>query len=143
MGLNMSDNPLDTAQGPQKEACYFFAALASVAMLLDINNLRTGGVRGKHRITRHVWRMSCAMFFATSTLFTGPGAVVLPESIRGNPLLLIPQLLVVIVALFWIGRLLFFGERRDARNSGAELERQFSNNHNNNNNTHNPGMKGS
>ena len=46
MGLNMSDNPLDTAQGPQKEACYFFAALASVAMLLDINNLRTCGVRG-------------------------------------------------------------------------------------------------
>ena len=122
MGLNMSDNPLDIAQGPQKEACYFFAALASVALLLDINNLRTGGVQGKHRIIRHVWRMACAMFFATSTLFTGPGAVVLPESIRGNPILLIPQLMVLMVALFWIGRLLFFGNRHSAGNQGAALE---------------------
>jgi len=92
---------------PPKEAYFFFAALAFVAMLLDIRNVRVGGVRGRHRIVRHVWRMSCALFFATSTLFTGPGAVVFPESVRGNAVLSIPQLLVVIFACFWTYRLIF------------------------------------
>lgn len=104
---------------PPNEAYFFFSALAFIAMLLDVNNLRVGGVRGRHRIVRHVWRMGCAVFFATSSLFTGPGSVVFPESVRGNPLLLIPQLLVVFVCMFWIYRLLFLKQSAWAKNTGT------------------------
>jgi hypothetical protein len=76
-------------------------------MILDVNNLKKGGISGKHRIIRHVWRMNCGLFFATSTLFTGPGSVIFPELVRGNPLLSIPQLLVAVLTSFWIYRLLF------------------------------------
>lgn len=105
LGFTAVDIPGD-ADLPPREAYFFFATIAFFAMLLDLNNLRLGGVRGKHRIVRHVWRMSCALFFATSTLFTGPGSIVLPEWLRGNPALAIPEILVVILALFWIYRLL-------------------------------------
>ena len=107
MGFDAYDNPSVGDNIPPKEAYFFFAALAFIAMFLDANNLRVGGVRGKHRIVRHVWRTCCAMFFATSTFFTGPGSIVFPESVRGNPILSIPEFLVVILAIFWIYRLLF------------------------------------
>jgi hypothetical protein len=111
MGYDAVSNPSEAEALPPNEAYFFFSALAFVAMLLDANNLKSGGVRGKHRIVRHVWRMSCALFFTTSSLFTGPGSIVFPESVRGNPLLSIPQMLVVIIAIFWIYRLLFSKQR--------------------------------
>lgn len=107
MGYDAVNNPSERENLPPQGAYFFFTALAFIAMLLDVNNLRLRGLRGKHRVVRHIWRMSCALFFATSTLFTGPGSIVFPESVRGNPVLSIPQLLVVIIALFWIYRLLF------------------------------------
>jgi hypothetical protein len=107
MGFDAMSNTRVGEDLPPKEAYFFFAALAFIAMLLDANNIKVHGVCGKHRIIRHVWRMCCALFFATSTLFTGPGSVVFPESVRGNSVLSIPQFLVVVIACFWIYRLLF------------------------------------
>jgi len=111
MGYDAFSNPSGAEGLLQNEAYFFFSALAFIAMLLDANNLKSGGVRGTHRIARHVWRMSCALFFATSSLFTGPGSIVFPESVRGNPLLSIPQMLVVIIFIFWIYRLFFSKQR--------------------------------
>ncbi len=128
MGFDAVSNPSDGENIPPQEACFFFAALAFIAMLLDINNLRQGGVRGKHRIVRHVWRMSCALFFATSTLFTGPGSIVFPESVRGNFVLSIPQSLVAILALFWIYRLLFSKRQTFPRETAAALRSHNSTN---------------
>ena len=111
---------------PPREAYFFFAALAFVTMLLDINNIRQGGVRGKHRIVRHVWRMNCALFFATSSIFTGPGAIVFSDSVRGNSVLLIPQLSVVTVALFWIYRLLISKRQFLSKVGSSALESKIS-----------------
>lgn len=124
MGYDAIGNPGEGENLPPSEAYFFFAALAFTAMLLDINNVRLGGVRGKHRIIRHVWRMSCALFFATSTLFTGPGSIVFPEALRGNPVLSIPQLLVLILALYFIYRLLFTNRRSHSKNKTTVLESQ-------------------
>lgn len=111
MGFDAVSNASDKQALQPNEAYFFFSALAFVAMVLDINHLRSGGVRGKHRIVRHVWRMSCGLFFATSSLFTGPGSVVFPESVRANPLLSIPQVLVIIISIFWIYNLLFLKQK--------------------------------
>lgn len=111
MGINSLINPNEVSGAPVMEAYFFFSAIAFISMLLDANNLMRGGARGKHRIVRHVWRMSFAMFFATSTLFTGPGSIVFLDWALANPFLSIPQYLVVIVAIFWIYRLLFSKQR--------------------------------
>ena len=116
LGYDAVSNPSAAEGLPPNEAYFFFSALAFVAMLLDIHHLKRGGVHGKHRIVRHVWRMSCALFFATSSLFTGPGAIVFPESVRGNPLLSIPEMLVVITSIFWIYRLLFSKQSSSPKN---------------------------
>lgn len=118
---------LGLAEGsPPNEAYFFFAGLAFVAMLLDINNIKVGGVRGKHRIVRHVWRMGCAMFFATASLFTGPGSIVFPDGVKGNPVLSIPETLVVIVSIFWIYRLLFLKRKSLPENASAVRSLQNS-----------------
>ena len=122
MGYDAISSPSGEEGLPPNEAYFFFSALAFIATLLDAKNLKSGGVRGKHRIIRHVWRMSCALFFAISSLFTGPGSIVFPESVRGNPLLSIPQLLVVILAIFWISRLLFSKQRSLPKNITTALE---------------------
>jgi len=101
-GLDAVNSATAPINGPPNEAYFFFATVAFLAMVLDINQLRLGGIRGMHRRIRHIWRMSFALFFATSTLFTGPGAVILPEALRGTSVLLIPQSLVAIVAMYWI-----------------------------------------
>ncbi|MFT6308428.1 MAG: hypothetical protein ACI9JP_003717 [Granulosicoccus sp.] len=128
LGLDALNNPTIVQDAPPKEGYFFFAALASIAMLFDVNNIRVGGVHGKHRIARHVWRMCCALFFATSTLFTGPGSVVFPESVRANPVLSIPQFLVVILAVFWIYQLLFSKTAIFSKNTITVLDSKDSTN---------------
>lgn len=128
MGFDAYGNPSVGENIPPKEAYFFFAVLAFIAMLLDANNLRVGGVRGKHRIIRHVWRMSCAMFFATSSFFTGPGSIVFPESVRGNPFLSIPEFLVAILTVFWVYRLLFPKRRSFSKDIATALEVRNSTN---------------
>jgi protein-S-isoprenylcysteine O-methyltransferase Ste14 len=127
LGIDALSNPVIEQAAPPKEGYFFFAALASIAMLLDVNNIRIGGVHGKHRIVRHVWRMSCVLFFATSTLFTGPGSIVFSESVRAHPVLSIPQFLVVILALYWIYQLLF-SKRRFSQKKTPVRDSNFSTN---------------
>jgi len=112
MGINAYDTPTEAPGAPPKEAYFFFAGLALLTLCLDLNNLRLGGVQGKHRIVRHVWRMTCVLFFSTSTLFTGPGAIVFPEWIRGSFALLAPQALILIMSSYWIYRTLFSTSQR-------------------------------
>lgn len=121
LGFEEVSKPITGVNSPPQEAYFFFAALAFLAMLLDVNNLRVGGLGGKHRIIRHVWRMSCALFFATSSLFTGPGSAVLPESSRGNSFWSIPQNLVVVIAVLWVFRLLFSKRRYFHKNLDTVL----------------------
>lgn len=107
MGVKALFETSGIASETPTEAFFFFSAFAAFAMALDLNNLRMNGVRGKHRIIRHVWRMCCGLFFAVSSLFTGPGSVVFPESIRTNPLLSVPEIVVVLISVFWVCRLFF------------------------------------
>lgn len=108
LGIDAISSPIIEENTPPTEAYFFFAAVAFIAMLLDINNFRLKGVRGKHRIVRHIWRMTGALFFATSTLFTGPSSIVFSETIRGSLFLAAPQFIVLSLSLLWIGSLLFF-----------------------------------
>lgn len=106
LGVDAVTNPVNEPNPPPVEAYFVFAILSFLSMLFDINHIKLQGVRGKHRIIRHVWRMSCALFFSTSSLFTGPGSVVFPETLRHQTLLAGPQTLVILITVFWLYRLL-------------------------------------
>ncbi len=84
-----------------------FAGVALVASVLDARMIWARGVRGKHRLARHVWRMGAAMYLATSAFFLGQSKV-FPLAIQRLEVLGPPVLLVVLATLFWLARVLFF-----------------------------------
>ena len=75
------------------------------------------GVFGVQRITRHIWRMCVALLIAAFSFFLGQQQV-FPASVRGSPLLLVPEIAVLGVMVFWLVRVRFnktFSRAIDAR----------------------------
>jgi hypothetical protein len=65
--------------------------------------IRRGGITGRARTARHVWRMSLACFVATGSFFLGQQKV-MPAEMRGNPLLFIPALAPLVGLAFFMIR---------------------------------------
>jgi len=85
---------------------FFFAAVASLAAVLDVRNLVRGGVTGTSRLVRHLWRMTAALYIAVGSFFLGQ-AQLFPYAVRKTGLLFVPTVLVVLSLLFWLIRVLF------------------------------------
>jgi len=81
----------------------FFAVVMLTALVGDVRALRRGGVVGPGRILRHLWRMTFALWIATSSFFLGQ-ADEFPLQVRQSGLLLLPVLAVTATFLFWVLR---------------------------------------
>jgi succinate-acetate transporter protein len=79
-----------------------FAALAVSAGLGDRRMIRAGGLRGRERIRRHLWRMCTALFIAAASFFLGPVRRI-PEPLRTPALRLIPFVVLATMA-YWLWR---------------------------------------
>jgi uncharacterized membrane protein len=98
-------------KGHGPAAAYFvFSGLALLAAALDFRMLHAGGVQGVHRIARHLWRMTLALFIATASFFLGQ-ADEIPEPFRDFRLLSIPVVLVLLSLVYWLVRV-FVSNRR-------------------------------
>jgi hypothetical protein len=85
-------------------AFYFvFASVALLGTTLDVRMIARGGLTGAARTTRHLWRMSAALFMATSSFFLGQ-AKLFPPDVRQSGILRVPVLLVVGALLYWLIR---------------------------------------
>jgi uncharacterized membrane protein len=86
-------------------AVYFiFGSIALFAASLDVRTLLAAGLRGGHRLARHLWRMCLALLIATTSFFQGQEQV-FPERLQGSFLLKIPALAVIAMMLYWLLRL--------------------------------------
>jgi uncharacterized membrane protein len=86
----------------------FFATLALTATALDVRLLLRGGLQrmeGPSRLRRHLWRMGMALFIATGSLFTGPGARVFPPAWRDSGWMSLPELAVLAVTAYYLIKL--------------------------------------
>jgi hypothetical protein len=95
------------SKGGFPAAAYFI--FGSVALLLaagDIRMLVRGGVSGVQRVTRHLWRMSFALFIAAGSLFMGQQQV-FPALLRKTNVLFILGILPLILMIFWLFRVRF------------------------------------
>lgn len=84
----------------------FFAVFGGILALATLGDLRVitkGGVSGRARTTRHLWRMCTAMLIATASLFLGQPQV-FPEAIQARGLLPLPPLAVLLSFLFFAVR---------------------------------------
>jgi len=80
-----------------------FGVLALCAGIGDWRMLRAGGLRGRERLRRHLWRMCTALFVASGSFFLGPVRRI-PEPLRAAPFRAIP-LLVLLAMVYWLWRL--------------------------------------
>lgn len=95
---------------------FIFAAIVSLAALLDLNALLRNGPSGSRRIARHLWRMHLGFAAAVGSFF--PGQIdFFPEPVgRVRPIILlfIPPLAVVGLMVFWLIRIRREAARRPA-----------------------------
>jgi uncharacterized membrane protein len=91
---------------PPAAAYYVLSVLAMLFGILDFNVVRKGGVSGKNRIARHLWRMCFSMFIAVTIFFIG-NSNILPEFLRNPYVLNAPIVAVLLLTVFWLCRVLF------------------------------------
>ena len=89
---------------PETAPCVIFGVLTLLGATGDIRMIRGGGLQGRRRIARHLWRMCFAMWIAAASFFWGPPRRV-PELIRIPALQAVAVLLPIAVMLFWLWRL--------------------------------------
>ena len=85
---------------------YVFGSIAAIGVLSDLSVIVRGGLSGRQRIARHLWRMSFAMLVATGAYFAGQPDFV-PEILRETRLNFAPIVAVLVLLLFWLVRVLF------------------------------------
>jgi uncharacterized membrane protein len=79
-----------------------FGAIAVLAGGGDLRMIRRGGLQGRERLRRHLWRMCTALFVAAASFFYGPVRRI-PEPLRAPGFRLIP-LLVLATMVYWLWR---------------------------------------
>ena len=86
---------------PEAAPMLIFSALSIGAAIGDWKMLQAGGLQGRARIKRHLWRMCFAMWVAAASFFWGPPNRV-PELIRYPLVFPIPVLAPIAVMLYWL-----------------------------------------
>jgi hypothetical protein len=85
---------------------FAIAAVCLLAGLLDINAILRAKLTPVQRIARHLWRMCFALFIATGSFFLGQQDV-LPEAVRGSPILFVLAFAPFGAMAFWLVRVRF------------------------------------
>jgi len=83
---------------------FLFGVVGVIASAGDLRLLRTGPLHSTSRLTRHLWRMSFALFIAAMSFFLGQ-AKVIPKPIRIPGLLALPVVAVLVTMLYWLSTL--------------------------------------
>jgi hypothetical protein len=85
---------------------FALAGICLLAGLLDLNAILRTKLTPVQRISRHLWRMCFAFFIATGSFFLGQQDV-LPQAVRGSPILFVLAFAPFAVMAFWLVRLRF------------------------------------
>ena len=106
-GFKVALAPPGQFSGPPGPGALF--ALAGICLLAGLSDLKfivRGKLSAMQRISRHLWRMSFAFFIATGSFFLGQQDV-LPQAVRGSPILLALAFAPFALMLFWLARVRF------------------------------------
>jgi uncharacterized membrane protein len=104
MGVMASQRPDGNFGGSTAGGFIVFAAVVLLAVGLDVRVVLRGGISGRPRIVRHVWRVCLGLFVATGSFFLGQQKV-MPVAIQGSPALFVPAFAPLVVMVFWMVRL--------------------------------------
>jgi hypothetical protein len=92
-----------TRKGMPAFPFYLFGLIGVLGSIGDFRLLHAGALSGAPRLSRHLWRMTMALWIATMSFFIGQ-ADVIPQPLRIRPLLALPVLAVLVTLLYWVWR---------------------------------------
>ncbi len=85
---------------------FFMGSIPLLAAIGDVRVLARGGISGRPRIVRHLWRMCFGLFIATGSFFLGQQQV-FPEAIRKQYILGPLAILPLALLIYWVVRVKF------------------------------------
>ncbi len=88
------------------EDYFFLFGMAAIAMAFDARLIFGAQLSNRHRIAQHLTRMCIGFFIAAGSAFTGPGASAFPEAVRNSGALSLPELVIILLMLFWLWKTL-------------------------------------
>lgn len=106
LGIEGLNHPRGRVDSLPWQVHFVFGAVAMLAAALDLNVILRGQLAAAQRIGRHLWRMSAAMFIATSSFFQGQEDE-FPVAWQGAMLWDALPLMVLAAMIFWIFRVRF------------------------------------
>jgi hypothetical protein len=83
---------------------FALGGICLLAGLLDLNAFLRRKLTAAQRLSRHLWRMCFAFFIATGSFFLGQQDV-MPQAVRGSPMLFALAFAPFAVMAFWLARL--------------------------------------
>ncbi len=98
--------------GFHAEDYFFLSAMAAIALCGDLRYFSSKTLTHANRLIRHLWRMCLGLFIAVGSAFTGPGMNAFPETIQNSGLLPLPEFIILIVMIFWLVRIRYFGNAK-------------------------------
>ncbi|MFK7856783.1 MAG: hypothetical protein AB8B79_21880 [Granulosicoccus sp.] len=104
----------------------FFGALMLLVAALDLRYRLVADTTIVARRSRHVWRMSFALFIAAGSLFTGPGATAFPAWLQASGLLSVPEPLILLIMIYWLFRLRLTRKRSASEQQNIHLSNDES-----------------
>ena len=105
-GVRVATGSLKGQPGVPVGMIFFVGSVVLLAAAGDVRMLVRGGVFGRQRVVRHLWRMCFGLFIATGSFFIGQPQV-FPAFIRKTNLLFVPGILPLILMIFWLIRVRF------------------------------------
>ena len=86
---------------------FFMGTMMFLAATGDLRMMLRGGVFGRQRVVRHLWRMCLGFFIATGSFFLGQGSKIFPGIFRQSGWVWIPAFLPLFLLVFWLIRVRF------------------------------------
>lgn len=102
-GLRKMSGSIPSKAGVPAGMILFLGSVALLAAAGDIRMLVRGGVFGKQRIARHLWRMCFGLFIATGSFLAQRRVL----AFLGGPKIMLLAPLPLIVMIFWLFRVRF------------------------------------
>ena len=105
-------------EGPVAIAIYAFTVVLGLSAFGDARVLGRGGLRGRGRVLRHIWRMCLGLTLATGSAFTNGFARFLPGEYHVPPAFHLPKVIPLGAMIYFLVRVRF-GRSADRGNVGA------------------------
>jgi hypothetical protein len=106
-GIEKASGAIVVNDGAPAGITLFLASVILLAAAGDIRMLKRGGISGRRRIVRHLWRMCFGFFIATGSFFLSQAFKLFPGLAVARGVFVIPAILPLLLLIFWVIRIRF------------------------------------